>query len=303
MAAPGWLQPPRWSPERLDSDRQAALNDFIKSWGEKGTSAYRAAFEANEPVVRRLFQLTEDLREFSGEVFREDRDLLDAARYLGGPPVSEDDLATLAGAPLPRLARDPELASRTADVLRSAWDPIRYPWLGEDRTPTEHERHAAIVWTAGIWAVERVRTLQRTRSSREQEKEVARVLLDAGFRQYAHLRRLSTLDELPRGSFSKETNLAGSKCDVPVRLRDGRLLAIECKVSNSALNSVKRLIRETGGKARHWRTQFGLQVVTAAVLAGVYKLTSLVDAQDSYDIAIFWERNLAPLAEFVSGAG
>ncbi|MGH2771058.1 MAG: XamI family restriction endonuclease [Actinomycetota bacterium] len=56
-------------------------------------------------------------------------------------------------------------------------------------------------------------------------------------------------------------------------------MALECKVSNSALNSVKRLIRETGGKARSWRNAFGLQIVTGAVLAGVYKLGNLLDAQ------------------------
>ena len=113
----------------------------------------------------------------------------------------------------------------------------------------------------------------------------------------------NSLDELPRGSYGRETNVAGSKCDISVRLRDGRLLAIECKVSNSAINSVKRLIRETGGKSRHWRAQFGVQVVTAAVLAGVYKLGNLLDAQDNYGVAIFWEHNLQPLAEFISAAG
>ena len=40
----------------------------------------------------------------------------------------------------------------------------------------------------------------------------------------------------------------GAKRDVPVRLRDGRLLAIECKVSNGAKNSWKRLNREIAGR-------------------------------------------------------
>lgn len=102
------------------------------------------------------------------------------------------------------------------------------------------------------------------------------------------------------GSFDESS--AGSKCDVPVRLHDGRLLALECKVSNSALNSVKRLIRETGGKARAWKNAFGLQVITGAALAGVYKLGNLMDAQENYGIAMFWEQDLRPLQEFVAQA-
>ena len=69
-------------------------------------------------------------------------------------------------------------------------------------------------------------------------------------------------------------------------------------MSNSSLNSVKRLIRETGGKSRAWRNAFGLQVITGAVLSGVYKLVNLLDAQENYDIAIFWEHALAPLQRF-----
>lgn len=122
----------------------------------------------------------------------------------------------------------------------------------------------------------------------------------SGYEEGPRLRTMDALDVLPRGSFTREVNLAGSKCDVPVRLHDGRLLALECKVSNSALNSVKRLIRETGGKARAWRNAFGLQVITAAVLSGVYKLGNLLDAQENY--AIFWEHDLRPLQEFVAQA-
>ena len=110
---------------------------------------------------------------------------------------------------------------------------------------------------------------------------------------------------LPEGSFaSREVLLAGDKCDVLVRLRDGRLLAIECKVSNTAINSYKRLIRETGGKANRWRTSFGdLNLMTAAVLAGVFTLNNLLRAQKEYGMSIFWQHRLEALTEFVSAIG
>lgn len=53
---------------------------------------------------------------------------------------------------------------------------------------------------------------------------------------------------------------------------------LECKVSNSATNSVKRLNRETGGKARDWNGRFGERAITGAVLAGVFKLRNLKTA-------------------------
>lgn len=294
------LPPPKWSEARLEQDRQKALAAFIKERGEEGTRAYLAAFNDLQPVVGKLFEASSDLRRFRGKVFEEDPNLVETARYLAGPPVSADDLETLVEGRLGRKKLEPELAKRVADVLRSVWDPIRFPWMAARRKPTSQEREAAINWTAGIWAVERIRTRRRTESSRRQEDAVAKALSDAKYEKGPRLRVMNALDELPRGTFTREVNLAGSKCDIPVRLHDGRLLAIECKVSNSALNSVKRLIRETGGKARAWRNAFGLQVVTSAVLAGVYKLGNLTDAQENYDIAIFWEHDLQRLQDFVS---
>jgi hypothetical protein len=299
---PGPSQPPRWTEEELDADRQIALTGFVAERGREGSQAYQAAFERSEAIVTRLFDLTDDLRAFSGEIVLGTPELLAAGRYLGGPPVSADDLSTLVGGRLGRRRVDPDLAQRVSDVLRAAWDPIRFPWLVEQRAPEPHEREAAIRWTAGIWAVEQLRTLRRTESSRRQELAVVQLLQSSGYELRARLRGIDTLDELPRGSFSRETSLAGSKCDIPVRLHDGRLLALECKVSNSALNSVKRLIRETGGKARSWRTAYGLQVLTGAVLSGVFKLGNLVDAQESYHIALFWQHHLDALREFVAQA-
>lgn len=185
-----------------------------------------------------------------------------------------------------------------AALVQAGLDPIRYPWLAEDREATDAERRSAIDWTTGVWASEQVRTARKTESSRRQEAAVAALLRDEGY-EHSEKRRFTALDELPRGSFGGEAVLAGAKADVPVRLHDGRLLAIECKVSNSAVNSVKRLLRETGGKARAWREAYGQQVVPGAVLSGVFKLTDLLAAQESHRIALFWETDLSPLADFL----
>jgi hypothetical protein len=110
--------------------------------------------------------------------------------------------------------------------------------------------------------------------------------------------------DLQPGTFSREADVAGTKCDIPICLRDRRLLLVECKVSNSALNSVKRLNREVGGKAGRWHQAFGAQAITGAVLAGVFKLRNLQDAQSAANagVVIFWEHDLQSLGDFIAGA-
>lgn len=290
--------PPKWTAEALDDDRRAAIRTFVDALGAEGTREYVRLFQELQPLVAGLFEASADLTCFRDSVFADD-DLMNAARFLGSPPLSEDNLKTLLQATAGVSKPSDCSTEAVLDVIRPMWDPIRFPWVETQRPPTPQERAAAIEWTTGIWAIERVRTRRRVQSSHDQEEKVADALAAAGFQQVAR-RRIDRLDELERGSFSREAVLAGSKCDLPVRLGDGRLLALECKVSNSALNSVKRLIRETGGKARTWRNAFGLQVMTGAVLAGVYKLGNLVQAQEDYEVSIFWEHDLRPLIEFVS---
>jgi hypothetical protein len=76
-------------------------------------------------------------------------------------------------------------------------------------------------------------------------------------------------------------------------------MAIECKVSNSSTNSVKRLNNDAAAKAQAWISQFGtLGVVPVAVLTGVYKLGNLVDAQNS-GLTLYWAHDLDQLLAWI----
>lgn len=295
--------PPRWSRQELDQERLRAIANFVQERRGEGVDAYRSEVIGRMRVVSELFLATDDLRAFHGAILVHHREFIDAARFLCGPPVSEDDLDSLSGHSVSKRARiEPEAAEAAASLLRALFDPVRLFWLQEGAAPTNEGRRAAIAWTAGLWASERQRTSRRTLASRRQEHSVAQSLVLAGLTELPKPTRIDLLDELPRGRFCREAQLNGAKCDIPVRLLDGRLLAIECKVSNSAINSVKRLLRETGGKARAWRNAFGQQVLPAVVLSGVYKLANLLEAQDEYGIAIFWQHELGPLTRFVENA-
>jgi hypothetical protein len=283
----------------LDAQAGIALGQFVQTRLAEGTGPYRRWFARNRPLVARLFAATNNLRGMDAEALCAAPALIEAARYLAGPPLSEDDLDTLSRSSVSKRTQlDAEAAARAVQTLKAFLDPLRCPWLASGVGPSAADVRKAIDWTASLWAVEKCRTSRRRQSSAAQEREVADLLLGAGIAEEIGLRRIAALDDIPRRRFCREIRLGPAKTDPGVRLADGRLMAIECKVTNSALNSVRRLNREVGGKAEGWRRLYGQQVITAAVLSGVFRVGNLAQAQDA-GVFLFWSHDLAPLHEFV----
>ena len=234
--------------------------------------------------------------------------LLTAIRYLTAPPISEDDLETLIGCDGAlsgsRLVQDRNLRDRVLGAVVAVLDHRRFPWLRDRRLPTRAERGAAVISTAALLASSRIQTERRNKAKAEQEARVKASLAARGFEEVDTPRSIRNFQQanVPRaGQFCGETMLAGKKADVVVSLWDGRYMAIECKVSNSALNSVKR-INDVVDKATRWLDRLGADnVIPAAVLSGVYGLATLVDAQQLSGLRFFWAHRLADLATFAAG--
>lgn len=228
-----------------------------------------------------------------------------AFRYLTAPPISADDLVTVADATLTasRLRVDPAEATRIRDTVLTILDPHRFPWIADGRAPTKEERRTAVVASAALAAAREVETHRRSTSKDTQEQAVKELLAGAGFTQAA-VREIPMLTAAPNpGEFCGETRLAGTRADVVVRLRDGRVMPIECKVSNSAVNSYKRLVHDTGGKAATWYRALGdAQVVPAAVLSGVFSPANCEDVQNNKRVALIWQHRLKDLSDFVKRA-
>jgi hypothetical protein len=237
--------------------------------------------------------------------FVEHPELLTAARFVTKPAISADTL---------------EIVSQQKGVVVTICeflDRDRFPWLAGKHAgaPRRADRDRAVGMTARIMAEQRAQTRRRTESSRAQELAVRKVLLRCGLkyvdRKDVRKRMVELGDDpkrglttanyqelLGRGEFTQETALAGAKCDVPVRLEDGRLFPIECKVSNSEVNSTKRLIRETRGKHNEWRREFGGELMTGAVLAGAFSMINLRQAQQA-GVLPFFEHELKALSAFI----
>jgi len=179
------------------------------------------------------------------------KDKQKAFRYLTAPPISTDDLKILADASLtPKALRaNPEEARRVRDTVLQVLDHHRFPWVSSKGTPTKSQRETAVVASAALAAAREVETRRRNTSKDVQERDVKALLAGMGYTEVAR-KPIPLLTDAPQPrEFCGETTLAGTRADVVVRLPDKRILAIECKVSNSAVNSYKRLVHVWTGDA------------------------------------------------------
>ena len=222
--------------------------------------------------------------------------------YLMGPPISEDDLKTLAETTLAprRIAAKKDEAGRLRDIAFKLLDPRRFAWIAQRRTPIEGEIEAAIIATAALIANTKVQTGRRTGAMRHQERIVKDLLLKMGFEEIRARPILSSAFGPKPKQFMGEAAVVGAKGDVIAGLSDGRILIVECKVSNSAINSRKRLVHDTGGKATIWYDNAGRSnIVVTAVLSGVYGVSDLQHAQSDQGVYLFWDHRLSDLTDFI----
>lgn len=300
---------PDWSEKELDRLRQQSRQRFVDRYSEEVQAAYREILTDCQQRVEQLLAVTNDLRALKtgGSTLDAHRALLDAARYCASPVLSADTM---------KIVRERE---GTEGTILTFLDNERFPWIDDGRAAKPAERQRAVTMTAKLWADQRAKTADRTSNSKAQEKRTCEALERAGL---AHVSRADIRDRLRelgddpskgltasnwgdalyRGEFTDEIKLAGNKCDVPARLKDGRLLPIECKVSNSEVNSTKRLIRETLGKHIDWHRTYGSELRTGVVLAGVFSMVNLQQAQEQ-GMLLFFEHELSSLTAFVKAGG
>jgi hypothetical protein len=300
------IDPPRWTEGQLTNGLNKAKDLFRQERMEEPLEAYLEAFELYQGTVEDLLETSVDLVQLDQRSIDilTDPALLKAFRYLTGPPVSEDDLKVLAEAFLSpsRLRRDQDMAARVLNVISLGLDKRRFPWIAENREPREEERKAAVLASAALMASSHVSTSRRSEGKDKQELLVEEALVNIQWRKFP-TRKVDTSNQAPKpGEFCRESTLGIRKADFLVGLRDHRVMAIECKVSNSSTNSVKRLNNDAAVKAVDWIEQFGTQnVVPVAVLSGVYKLHNLTNAQNR-GLTIFWAHDLHELMDWIQTA-
>jgi len=299
--------PRHWTEEEFAADVKTAKSAFRRQRLEEPLQRWKDTFDKYRQQFQELFErrrIAEPGR-LNADLISEllHSDLGEAVRYLTAPPISEDDLKVLVDVTSisrATLRTHPEIAARVADVIVRTLDPRRFPWIEEGRPPTPVEETTAVIASAALIAAQRLATARRIESTAAQEAGVKAYLKALGLVEVPrrHIRNMSA--SLAAGQFCSECKIGDRKADIPVGLFDGRLMAIECKVSNSTLNSVKRINNDAAAKAEHWLRDFGPKnIVAAAVISGVFNVSNLLQAQEA-GLAIFWSHRLEDLGGFVS---
>jgi hypothetical protein len=185
------------------------------------------------------------------------------------------------------------------EVIERVIDLYRFPWVSAGTPPSARQREAALLASSVLLAAQRIATERRNEGKEDQETKVKDYLRTLGFSEVPAV-TINTIVKGPQAmQFCAECLLGERKADVVIRLHDTRLLAVECKVSNSATNSVKRLNNDAAVKSEYWLKIFGTsQVVPAALLSGVFKVLNLGQAQER-GLALFWAHDLDKLGSFI----
>jgi hypothetical protein len=84
------MQPPRWSEEQLEAGLTKAKNLFREERLQEPLEAYTAAFDRYRGGIESLLRTSGDLMQLDGSVTEilTNPILLEAFRYLAGPPIS-----------------------------------------------------------------------------------------------------------------------------------------------------------------------------------------------------------------------
>lgn len=278
---------------RLEEPRKAYEDEFQK---------FARAFGPLIDVVRRLASPSLDSSEISSLLASKTTRLL--LRYVTAPPISADDLTTLAGGSLSStsITRNPDLGKSIKDIIVGSLDRQRFGWALEQRDPTELEREIAIAATATLFAASAVGTKRRTEAKQDQERLVRECLISSGFEEVAKRQIRDVRDAPARGQFCGESKLGDTKADLVLVLKDRTVVPIECKVSNSEVNSFKRLIHEAAGKASKWISAFGRNaIMPVAILSGCFKVDNLLTAQRQ-GLSLFWTHDLEAFKKWLRRA-
>ena len=302
---------PKWTAAEIARDAGVSRDDFRRRRMGEPLQKYLEAFERLEGANRRLIGglaalLADPVNQLALADAVRDRALFTALRYIGAPPVSQDDLETLSGDTLTpsRVQADAEFATAVRDVLRAVLDPKRFPWIAAGRPATRQERESAILASTVLASSQAVQTKRRSDERQVVEGLVKGVLIGLEFRERPAPREgiqsLLGTDVPKPGEFMAGCTLGENNADFVIGLWDQRLLVIEAKGSNSAINSRKRLNMEAVQKAKAW-AEFGRNVVIAAAIRGVFNPAEVHRAQET-PLVVFWAHRIDDLKKFIDAS-
>jgi len=265
------------------------------------TAAWAECLRNARSEVEAVLAATMDLRQIPSALMESGRHAR-VLRFLTGPPLSQDQFQLAC----PGWTKGTEKSARPLDegsaenfgsTFRAWADPTRTEELDD---PSVRER--AIHSTAILIAHQEFATRKRMRLAVAQEESASSLLEEAGFRKVSvgFVDRPGSLAprEYARACQFATADGSSHEVDLAIGLSGGRILALECKVSNDRTNSVKR-VNDVLKKAEAWRTKWGQFVVTGALLEGVFSEKEPRRLLDS-GVELFWSHRLECFQDWIT---
>ncbi len=299
----------KWGLEEITREARIAASHFRERRLGEPKERYLKAFvlleTANKALLGSLYRLKERPvdRDWLARILANE-DLKIALRYLGAPPISEDDLKTLTENSLAptQVLRDAKRAKQICEVILQIIDPKRFPWIFSNRKPKPEEVNRAVLASTVVAAAQRVQTSRRMDERLAVEGAVRGLLVGAGWKRVEGPKagiRNTRRDAPEPGQFMEGVKLGNDGADFVVGLNDHRILALECKGSNSEINSRKRINKEVANNAQAWLREFGDEMlVPAAAIQGVFKPSYIAEVQE-IPVVFFWGHRLEDLKSFL----
>lgn len=296
----------RWTNAEIKSDVKIGIDAFRSRRMAESQEQLKTTREYVEIACRKTLPILHTItgsgvdKVLLAEIFA-DRETNLILRCIGTPPISSDDLKTLAMESLsPTAIRcNQKAADKIGKILFGIRDLKRFPWLQENRPPTLEELIRAQLATVTLAAASKILTQRRSDERVELENQLHN-LLRANLIEIPPQPIVNIRSDGPQpGEFMRNALVGQHGADAIVGLYDYRLLCIECKASNSEINSRKRLNKEVGADAKAWLGSFGENnIVPAAAIRGVFKAEYVKQAQE-VPVAIFWSHRLEDLIDFI----
>lgn len=195
-------------------------------------------------------------------------------------------------------------ADAIEDFILEWRDPQLTSWLDEGRDPTAAELNATTEAIALLIAAQAALTNKRTLLAAKQEAAVIELLTANGWMQKS-APLISQSSQLSPREFMHKTRFATAttpqEVDIACGLGSSIILAMECKVTNDATNSIKR-VNDILKKSAAWQAHWGSFVKTAALLQGVIAYKDVARLLDA-GIEVFWSHRLEDFGAWVDQNG
>jgi hypothetical protein len=322
--------PKVWTEAELAKEAQTALEEFVTRRLAEPEGKYKEHVEARCSAILRLFKVLSpfDPSNPDPEIVRRvllDDELFDALRYVTGPPISEDDLGVILTRKIEGMRRreirhNDALPVSVLNLICKLADPYRFPWVHAGLTPTKTQLRTAVASTMTMHATQSLQT-ERRKHGKVVEQRLEMRLTELGFKKVVAAKpakkskkardaepALPTLPKRGRVTqpshhptypyFYGECTVYKRKVDLFIALPTGRMIALEAKDSSSALNSTKRLLNDTAAKAEQYKEEGGKNIISVALLSGVFKLSDLLAAQ-SRGLYLVWAHDMDGFIDWI----